>query len=32
LDRVINTDLEGFNRMLREKGLAGIVATPPKTS
>jgi photosystem II stability/assembly factor-like uncharacterized protein len=32
LDRVLNADLEAFNKMLRERGLAGIVASPPKTS
>ena len=34
LDRLINRDLDDFNRMLQGKGLGGIVAksSPPKTS
>lgn len=33
-DRLLNRDLDQFNRMLRDKGLGGIVArlNPPKTS
>jgi hypothetical protein len=33
-DRLLNRDIEGFNRMLRDKGLGGIIAKPepPKTS
>ncbi|MBM4188038.1 MAG: sialidase [Gemmatimonadetes bacterium] len=32
LDRVINTDVAAFNRMLGQRGLAGIMASPPRTS
>jgi photosystem II stability/assembly factor-like uncharacterized protein len=32
LDRVLNTDVAGFNRMLSQRGLAGIIGAPPKTS
>ena len=32
LNKVMNDDIEVFNRMLREKGLAGIITSPPKTS
>jgi hypothetical protein len=32
LNKVMNDDVETFNRMLREKGLAGIISNIPKTS
>ncbi|MFN0179119.1 MAG: WD40/YVTN/BNR-like repeat-containing protein [Gemmatimonadales bacterium] len=32
LDRVLNNDVAGFNRILTQRGLAGIIGTPPRTS